>query len=340
MPNRPAFSPGLDHFFANPPGHANLHHDVVDGFRDLFAEDDVYNYIGLTELHRIVLGMTNTSLSDLPVFNLDEIDMQDAEGRTPLMWAARRGDLASLKTLIDCGANVNLADITMTMPLHKAAADADDESVSMLLEAGALADAADDLGATPLHMIFFSPHVRTATIEALLAYGANVNARTDMGQTAAFWAGVRKYPTDIENLRSLIRHGIDLAAVDNHGDTVAMDSVCASDAILLQEFLDAGVRVDGSRKNGTTILHLAAWYGTEEILQILVRAAMFGRLAGVNIDAKHEGHDLDECFEVCRAKRFVRNKGTTEVARALFKQLVGAAQEWKRNSILKTTTTV
>src|SRR5512132_644194 len=73
-----------------------------------------------------------------------------AAERWPLIEAAKNGDRAALRVLIEQKVDVNAADADGTTALHWSAYRDDLESVELLVRAGANVNAANDLGATPL----------------------------------------------------------------------------------------------------------------------------------------------------------------------------------------------
>jgi ankyrin repeat protein len=78
---------------------------------------------------------------------------QDADGTTPLHWAAHQNDLAAVQRLIREGANVN---------------------------------AKNDYGATPMSEAALTGNA--ALLEALLKAGANPESPNADGQTALWWS--------------------------------------------------------------------------------------------------------------------------------------------------------
>src|SRR5207245_8548246 len=71
-------------------------------------------------------------------------------GRPPLVDAARNGDAAAIRALLQKKVNVNAADADGSTALHWASYRDDVESADLLISAGANANAATDLGVTPL----------------------------------------------------------------------------------------------------------------------------------------------------------------------------------------------
>lgn len=114
-------------------------------------------------------------------------------GFTPLLFAARVGDLESARILLDAGADVNEATPETGNTLVVASASHHEELALFLLENGANPNAADEYGMTALHHAIqkgianlsaveykpalMPPPNQSALVRALLAQGADPNAR-------------------------------------------------------------------------------------------------------------------------------------------------------------------
>jgi ankyrin repeat protein len=94
-------------------------------------------------------------------------------GDTALMFAARVGDLASMKLLVAAGANVNDADAWGVSAVALAAHSDFEDLVEFLLEKGADPNQAA-AGFTALHAAIM--HRDEKMVSALLSHGANANA--------------------------------------------------------------------------------------------------------------------------------------------------------------------
>lgn len=95
-------------------------------------------------------------------------------GDTALLFAVRRGHLASARLLVEAGANVDDADAWGVSATAYAAHSGFGQLVGLLLEAGADPDAAG-AGFSPLHLAIMRRD--TGMAGALLAHGADPNAR-------------------------------------------------------------------------------------------------------------------------------------------------------------------
>ncbi len=102
---------------------------------------------------------------------------------TPLVDAARRGDMAAVRELLSSGADVNEASGDGMTALHWAAYRGDETLTAALLKARASLDAVTRLGShTPLHVASRNGH--GTVVALLLKAGAPVDARTLGGATA------------------------------------------------------------------------------------------------------------------------------------------------------------
>jgi ankyrin repeat protein len=99
-----------------------------------------------------------------------------------LGWAVVRGDLAEVKRLvIDCGVNPNIQDANGRTPLHYAAFDGRLEVVKLLLEHGADPNIKNNDGDTPLHIAARRDYC--VVVKLLLNHGADPTIRNKKGRT-------------------------------------------------------------------------------------------------------------------------------------------------------------
>lgn len=69
-----------------------LTQEAEDDIRCLTAASDWIEEQNFGNLHKIIVGLRLSSLEEAIADDPDSIDVTDAMGRTPLLWAAARGD--------------------------------------------------------------------------------------------------------------------------------------------------------------------------------------------------------------------------------------------------------
>ena len=135
---------------------------------------------GSTPLHNAACA-GSLRVADLLILSGAEVDAKSKKGNTPLHWAVDNSEEVA-KLLIAYGADIRVKDKTGMAMLHFAAGGGNPDMVKFLIEKKLDVKAVDLLGATPLHFAARNgqgPEV----IKALVAAGADVNARTTQGET-------------------------------------------------------------------------------------------------------------------------------------------------------------
>jgi ankyrin repeat protein len=157
-----------------------------------------------------------------------------AEGSTPLMRAAKNGDTAAIRLLLDHGADLNARQKNGTTPLMFAAGlgfgtgtFANDyatpaellESVKVLVAAGADVNAVSEAGQTPLH---FGAQASDDIVKFLAASGAKLDVKDKQGRTPvemALGIGLHGHaggpPTVREGTANLLRQLMSAKTTEN-----------------------------------------------------------------------------------------------------------------------------
>jgi ankyrin repeat protein len=142
--------------------------------------------------------------------------LYDITFETALVYAVRRGDLALAERLLAAGASID----TRLLSLSEAIRTSTVEVVQWLAARGARVNRWKGDRYGPLHMLLISPAGKrpggkTAVmpmLKALLAAGADPNARFDGGRTFLMWCG-------LDVIEMLLAQGADPTLADDAGDT-------------------------------------------------------------------------------------------------------------------------
>jgi uncharacterized protein len=129
-----------------------------------------------------------------------DVNALNSAEESALMMAALKGQTDWTKRLIERGAQVNKAGWS---PLHYAATGPDSAAVKLLLDRGSAIDAESPNRTTPLMMA--AQYGTEASVDLLLARGADAKARNDRGLSAADFARLAKRDALAARLDALTR---------------------------------------------------------------------------------------------------------------------------------------
>lgn len=204
-----------------------------------------------------------------------QVNAKSDDNRTPLMIAATKpGNIATVKLLLDRGANVNptLHPGGESSPLTQAATAGDDMMMQLLIEHGA------DVSASAAQALSMSIVTRCAKCVSLLtAKKIDKNAYTQVLLETAYLA-------DVTTVRMLLDHGADVNAVDPTGRTplmyAAVSDLLAVDVVKL--LIARGANVNAVDKHvqaddeGWTVLDIAKTHGDTPVVAALITAGAKG----------------------------------------------------------------
>ena len=195
----------------------------------------------------------------------EQVNIRDYKGRTPLHWAATRGDVSAVNLLLDNGADVNAQDEGKATPLILAASSGSVRTLELLLLAGADVNLTDIRGGHSLHYV--SRHQEDiASVKLLLQAGAPVNCRNIHGHTPFIGAAIKNR---YEIGKYLLEHGADMHNGGNNNDTPLFESIFHNSHEFLRLLLQEGAKHTHVNKSGSTILHAAALEADLETVAIL-----------------------------------------------------------------------
>jgi ankyrin repeat protein len=166
-----------------------------------------------------------------------------------------------------------LAFDTDVTPLMRAAERADLDSVKRLLAEGASVNGKDWLGKTPLLHACVHGSLNPDVVKALLAAGADVNVRDKGGTTPLIAAVTMAQGTgQARIIRELLAAGADVNAKDASGGTALMQASANGNTEAVTLLLAKGAEVGIRTATGVTALSLAEQYNRRQIVELLKRA--------------------------------------------------------------------
>jgi ankyrin repeat protein len=188
------------------------------------------------------------------------------EGTAALVWAASRNDLEMTDLLLRAGADVKSANEFGATPLYAAAADAELPMAQKLLAAGADANAGLLSGETPLMQA--SRRGNVDMVRALLAAKADPNAKEkNGGQNALMWALSQRQSAVAEEL---IRGGANVQAGSKSDFTPLMFAAQQGDVDSIRILLKAGAKPNGYEPGTVTPLIIASAMNHVQAVDLLL----------------------------------------------------------------------
>jgi ankyrin repeat protein len=148
------------------------------------AADESINQLdngGFSKLHRAAMAGNAEAALELLKDGADPNVEQGTHLGAPLQYAAARGHIITVLTLLRHGAKVDSEDDIGRTPLAWAAEDGRPYAAKILLDAGADPNIAGKGDWTPLHRAARKGNLRTARL--LIKHGASVEARNSIGQS-------------------------------------------------------------------------------------------------------------------------------------------------------------
>jgi ankyrin repeat protein len=165
-------------------------------------------------------------------------NLKDARKNTPLIWASTLGSVEAIEILLATGANPNEANAFGITPLIAAATEP--AKVKALLAKGADVKAKTQMGQHALAVAAASPRA-TESVKLLLAAGASPNERGAQGGTPLLSALGNACAE--QNARLLLAAGADAKALDGAGFGAAQ-SVISCPIGLIKDLLRLGANVN------------------------------------------------------------------------------------------------
>lgn len=196
-----------------------------------------------------------------------DINIGDADSRTPLHWAATNGWVAVAEYLLKHGAAINLAQRDGFTPLHASTYLGHLTMCHFLLSQGADINSADRDGWTPLHAAVCYSHPEV--VRLYLQSGADVNQKTRDQETALHIA------TDHGNqdiLGDLLAYGAKLEEKNMDGFSPFFESVWRNKYAVSRYLIDMGADLNVRNTSGHSALLIATMRAAKNFMELIVAA--------------------------------------------------------------------
>jgi ankyrin repeat protein len=203
-----------------------------------------------------------------------DVNTQNDEGDTPLMYMSALGNVDIVELLIENGANLNTLNQDGQSALKRALDNDHIEIVRILIENGANLDQQYENGDTLLISALYNRKLEMANL--LLEAKADPNIKAYDGNTALIMA-VIDWEADIVNL--LLKAGADMNIQDSGGNTALLLAANNDHRIIVRMLI--GADLDIQNNNGDTALILAVHKSHVEMSRMLIEAG-----ANPNIKSK------------------------------------------------------
>jgi ankyrin repeat protein len=210
--------------------------------------------------------------------HVDDGSIEPSED-TPLHIAAWQGDLETVTSLVESGADVNVRNSYGQTPLYDAASGGHYDVVEYLIANGADVNAQNEEGQTPLHVAIWWMYDDVAQL--LLANGADINVRARHGKTALHLAAEWGWEDTAELLITL---GADIEARTDYGNTPLLCALDFREPNLAALLLSSGADIWARNDANDTALH----YTTDDPLADVASELLSG---GLDPNARNDAHD-------------------------------------------------
>src|SRR5437660_8672531 len=207
---------------------------------------------GLPEAFYTAIRANDLTALDRLIKQDAAMNIRDAEGATPLMYAAAVGSLDAMNRLLAAGAEVNARNALGSSALTWAAKDI--SKVRLLLDRGADVNVTSIPGRTPL-LVATMHNPSAAVVKLRIARGADAHAVDKLQANALHTAAVA---ADVETLRILLDAKVDVNARDAADFTPLMVAAAAGSVEAVALLLSRGAHVNDVSGTGEVIIHAPA----------------------------------------------------------------------------------
>lgn len=221
------------------------------------------------------------------------INAKDKDGGTSLMYAASYGHANIFNTLIANKADINMKNNTDKSVLMQAAENGHENIVRMLIDRQVQLDSKDQDGNSAL-MWAASSGCETV-VRVLIEHNADINVKNKTGQSVLMKAIIagHKIKTWAERSKNIVNilvqesTAIDIDARQNDGGTALLLAASYGQEDVVKILIRSSADINAKNKYGDTALILAAYSGHQRAMETLILASC----TDIDIDARNNfGH--------------------------------------------------
>lgn len=206
------------------------------------------------------------------------------DGVPPLLSATRKGDVGAVKIFIEeSNADINLPDANGVTPTYEAAVDGYAEIVDILITAGANANKTRGDGVSPLYAATRKGHVGVVKI-LIEKWKADVNQPGPYGVTPIYEAALNGH---LEILEILLNAGGNANQARDNGVSPLYAAIYKDHDEIAMYLINRSANANQACKDGTTPFHIAAYKGKWKIIEKMLE------VSGYNNSPSEDGTPLE-----------------------------------------------
>ncbi|KAL8652260.1 MAG: hypothetical protein Q9210_002778, partial [Variospora velana] len=240
----------------------------MEGLLPLFESYDVFDHWNLRQIHLIILGWSSVNLATYLSISIDEVDVFDSWGRTPLMWAAWRGDSQSVSILLEHGADPHATSSDGNSVLIYATYGGSLECMKLILDTGADINQMSQSLLTPA-MGGSQLGDNTAIAKVRLTRGAAIEASRQQKFTPLYVAALTN---KAESLAFLLDCGASTDVRDWNCSTPLSMAISFSNHGMAEELIKRGADLNTAPAFTVSYLRNAAVFGDEKMIRLFISA--------------------------------------------------------------------
>ncbi|KAI4117520.1 MAG: hypothetical protein LQ345_002277 [Seirophora villosa] len=294
----------------------------MEGLLPLFESYDVFDHWNLRQIHLIILGWSSVDLASYLSISMDEVDVFDSWGRTPLMWAAWRGDSQSVSILLEHGADPHATSSDGNSVIIYATYGGSLQCMKLILETGADINQMSQSLLTPA-MGGSQLGDNTAIAKVRLTRGAAIEASRQQKFTPLYVAALTNR---VESLAFLLDCGASTDVSGWNCSTPLSMAISFSNHSMAEELITRGADLVTAPAFTVSYLRNAAVFGDEKMIRLFISAR-----PAIDVNLK----DLQGCTAEDRMKERLMSMRPTDPRKeglaAAFEELVHVcAEEYER----------